>query len=166
MKQKSIIALLFTLSTISCSNDDERSPLLGTWITEACAQASDIDGTPIERWVRGLYKFNFYGDIEIGHNSYSDSDCTHLIDNNSPSDLDTPLIFVDNGDRTLLEGISGRALSISFGEGEELILNDGFYTINSGSLCFSEVFIFEPVTFDVSKTGDKQIDFERCLTRP
>jgi hypothetical protein len=169
MKLKSITTILLTLFIISCGNDNDSdtSPLLGgIWATESCGQAEDSNGAPVDRWAIGLYKFTIGGTIQSGHRFYSDSDCTQLIETQSPSDLDVPVTYEDTGEQRLQEGIDGRGLTINFGQADDFITVDGFYTINEGSLCFSDAFTFEPTRFGVSEAGTDEIDFEHCLTRP
>jgi hypothetical protein len=167
MKKRSVITILITLFNLSCGNDDsDNSPLLGTWITESCAQAVDSNDAPIDLWLVGLYKFTVDSTIQMGHRHYSDSDCTLHIKTQSPSDLDVPVTYEDTGEQRLQEGIDGRGLTINFGEADNFIVTDGFYVINEGSLCFSDAFSFEPARFGVSESGSIEIDFEHCLTRP
>ncbi|MEW8624713.1 MAG: hypothetical protein AB2551_03060 [Candidatus Thiodiazotropha sp.] len=161
------LCLALFISGCGSDNDSDPSPLLGRWVTESCEQAKYEDGTPTNTWYRGYYEFTVFQTIQLEHSTYSDSNCTQFLDVTSPPDNNIlAATYQDTGERQLQEGISGRGLTIELGEDERRIDVDAFYTINNGSLCFSDAFTFEALIFGVSETGSDNIDFEHCLTRP
>jgi hypothetical protein len=158
-----IIGLLAT--GCNDNNDTNSSPLLGVWVTESCEQASDDNGMFVNLWLKGLYEFTKYGTIREGYEEYTDSGCEILNDTVEPYEDTVPITYTDQGQVVLQEGINGDALLIEMGEGTELVSVDGFYTINSGSLCFSDAFTFEATVFGITQSGEEAIDFEHCLTK-
>jgi len=142
------------------------SPLIGTWVTESCEQASDSNDMLLNTWAKGLYEFTNQGTIRIGNEQYSDSNCTVPGSTQAPSDTAIPIIYKDNGSQLLQEGINGAGLLIEVGTGSQVSSVDAFYTINNNSLCFSDAFTFEALTFGISEIGASSIDFGSCLSRP
>ena len=166
---KIIPVVLLSAVLSGCGGGDSdpfTSPLLGVWITELCEQAIDNNGVPVDSWVRGLYEFTVQGTIRRGSEVYSDANCVTLVSTTAPSDLTVPFTYKDNGPELLQEGINGAALFVEFGSGDQVASVNGFYTINNGSLCFSEAFTFGVSTIGVSESGSLSINFNNCLARP
>ena len=168
MKSRSIIIGLVALLTTGCNSDSNTniSPLLGIWVTESCAQASDSNGIPVNVWVKSLYEFTTYGTIRLGREEYTDSNCVTFSDVVAPAEAQIPITYTDQGQVLLQEGIAGGDLLIEMGEGAQFLSVKAFYTINNGSLCFSDAFTFEATTFGISQSGTDAIDFNNCLTMP
>jgi len=170
MKTHGICLSIFWLLLSGCDSDsssnNESSPLLGTWVTEACEQASDSNGALINLWLKGLYEFTAQGTILLGNETYSDSNCITLSSTIPLNNGAIPAIYQDLGPTLLQEGIDGGGLSIEISAGAQLLSIDAFYTINNSALCFSDVFTFEALTFALSEAGTAAIDFNNCLTRP
>ena len=168
MQQQTL--LLFTLLTLSitgCDNDSDsdnrQSPLSGTWTTVSCEQASDNEQTPVNIWYKGLYEFTLYGTIRLGSRQYSDSNCSIITDTTLPDEMEIPITYQNQGPRLLEEGIDGGGLLIEMGAGEQITSVEAFYTINDGTLCFSDAFTFEALMFGISEAGSTAIDFDHCL---
>jgi len=161
---------------VACSENDGNpsnnhssnitSSLIGTWTTESCEQGTDINGSLVSIWSRGLYEFTSTGTIKKGNETYLDSNCVSLNNTQLPSELPEPVIFNDLGELLLQEGINGGSLFIQMTFGSQTQSNTAFYTINSNSLCFSDVFAFQALTFSVYPSGSTAINFNRCLTQP
>ena len=166
MKQTGITIVLSILILSGCDNDDNNSPLLGIWQTEVCEQTTDSNNQPLDSWVKGIYEFTVQGTIRLGHYLYTDSNCSLLSISHEPTELPDPVTFQDKGQQLLQEGINGGSLYIEMPNPNQMQTFDGFYTINNGSLCFSEAFIFEASTFAVVPYGLVDINFNNCLTRP
>lgn len=140
--------------------------MLGIWITESCERASDSNGVLVNTWLKALYEFTAYGTIRIGHERYTDSNCSSPSDTMDPAEAQIPITFTDQGEVLLQEGVDGGGLLIEMGEGQQFVSIEAFYTINNDSLCFSDAFTFEALEFGISQTGTDAIDFENCLTMP
>ena len=166
------------LSGCGGDNDSSQSVLVGVWMTEACDQATDSNGALINIWGKGLYEFtttetitvdqvtfSSQGTIRLGQLMYSDSNCVTATDTNVPAEIDPPVLYADGGQELLQEGIPGNKLIISLTAPNSIQRVSGFYTLDTGSLCFSEYFAFEPFSFDVSPMGPTGIDFENCLVK-
>jgi hypothetical protein len=158
-----IIGLLAT--GCNGNNDTNSSPLLGVWVTESCEQASDSNGMFVNFWLKGLYEFTEHGTLLKGYEEYTDSSCEIPHDTVEPHEDTIPITYTDQGQVVLQEGINGGELVIEMGEGTGLVSVDGFYTINSGSLCFSDAFTFEATEFGITQSGADAIDFDHCLTK-
>jgi hypothetical protein len=166
MKRRSIIFVIVALLTTGCNSDNNTnsSPLLGIWITESCAQASDSNGMPVNVWVKALYEFTTFGTIRVGREVYTDSNCVTLSDTVDPAESQIPIRYADQGQVLLQEGITGGNLLIEMNDGAQLLSVEAFYTINNGALCFSDAFTFEATVFGISQSGTDAIDFNNCLT--
>ena len=144
------------------------SPLIGTWITESCEQAVDINMMPIDTWVKGLYKFTDQGTIQVGKNNYYDSDCINLSFSYPPYERINPnehTKYVDNGELLLQEGINGNSLLI---ENSLSFYNKPlsfFFTIHNNILCFSDAIKFEAQVFSITTDGSESINFINCLIK-
>lgn len=167
-----IIGIILSLTTLliggceNSNNDSSNSPLLGVWVTESCEQASDNTGAPVNVWLKSLYEFTDQGSIRVGREEYTESNCSTASNLVEPSEGQVPIKYTDQGQVLLQEGINGGSLFIEMGEGAQLVSLDAFYSINNGSLCFSDAFTFEALTFGISQSGTDAIDFSNCLTRP
>lgn len=165
MKGTGIIGLCVFL-LIGCESSNTNSSLPGVWQTESCQQATDSNGQPVNIWAKGIYDFTSQGTIRIGHKSYTDSNCSLLSTSQEPTEFPVTVTFQDKGQLILQEGINGSSLYIEMHTPGQMQSFDGFYTINSGSLCFSEAFRFEVFTFAVVPFDVVDINFNNCLTRP
>ena len=158
-----ILVTLLLVAIIGCQHSDsdqELSPLVGQWITESCDQVSN-------HWTKAIYEFTAQGTIRLGNELYSDSNCIVLVTALPPEEsIAVPMTYQDHGPRLLQEGIDGRSISIQMGKNDQIASADAFYTINNGSLCFSDSITLEAVTFGVAQSGGDAIDFDNCLTRP
>ncbi len=168
MDRNLILFCLIGSLVSACNSDDEKneSPLLGLWITESCEQATDSSDMPVNTWLKGLFEFTRGGVILLGHEYYSDSNCIQLTERKEPMEAEVPILYTDYGQTILEEGISGNGLAIEMGEGVQHFAVDAYYTINNGSLCFSDAFTFEAAVFGISQTGSDSIDFNHCLVSP
>ena len=178
MKRVTIVVLILLFSGCGSDNEGSQSLLVGAWITERCEQATDSKGVLINLWGKGLYEFTAQGTltvgqvtysdqgiIRIGQVVYSDSNCETVIDTTDPAPLDQPVLYRDLGETLLQEGIAGYGLVISLTAPKSVQSTNGFYTLNNGSLCFSDNFTIEPFRFGVSPSGSSAIDFENCLVK-
>ena len=165
MKITEIILSLTALLIAGCEDSNNNSPLSGIWVTESCDQASDINGSPVNLWLKALYEFTAQGTIRLGREQYSDSNCITLTSTTEPADTANPIIYQDHGSLTLQEGIEGHRINISFASQGLSLDVEAFYTINNGILCFSEAYTFEPTGFGVSQAGSTAIDFNNCLIK-
>lgn len=163
-----VVVALSILSGCGGGTDEIQpiSPLMGVWITESCDQASDSNGTLVNFWLKALYEFTTQGEILIGREEYSDSNCVTLNNTVSPATVNTPITYQDGGAKLLQEGINGGGLLIEIGAGAQLLSIDAFYTINNNSLCFSDAFTFDALGFGISELGTDAIDFDNCLIMP
>jgi len=163
-----LFLLLSVIAFTGCSEDNnsknnENSPLLGKWDTQLCEQIIDSSNTPpTTTWAKGTYEFFQNGDILFSTNSYTDSNCTTIAFNtlNTTSSIAS---FLDLGETTLEEGISGNKLNIELQGPDQTISTNGFYTINNNTLCFSLSYSFEPSSFGISLSERAPIDFTDCL---
>ena len=177
------MTVIFVLGLMAgCGGGDSNinsSPLVGVWITEMCEQAIN-DNIEITAWVKGLFEFTTQGTvtvgnvsysdqgiIKLGHIAYSDSNCVISTSTQTPSDvrIGQPILYQDLGEEVLQEGILGSRLTIGLTTPESIQSVTGFYTLNNGSLCFSDNVTFEPFSSGVSPTGSSAIDYENCLTK-
>ncbi len=160
--------IIISFLIVGCQGDRSNniSPLLGNWITNSCEQASDSGGSPINKWLVGLFEFTPQGTIRFGHKEYADSDCVTLNSSVAPANGDIPVMYNDKGPQTLQEGIEGDKLLIEMGSGDQFVSREAYYTINDGKLCFSDAFTFEALKFGISESGADAIDFSHCLVRP
>ena len=166
---KLVITVILTILSGCGGGTDETqpaSPLIGVWITESCEQASDSNGTLVNIWLKALYEFTTQGEILIGREEYSDSNCVTHNNTVEPTTLNTSVTYQDRGTKLLQEGIDGGGLLIEMGTGNQFVSVDAFYTINNSLLCFSDAFAFEALGFGVSESGTDAIDFNNCLIMP
>ncbi|MET0026043.1 MAG: hypothetical protein ABW101_00280 [Candidatus Thiodiazotropha sp.] len=149
-----------------CNSDGKQNetPLIAVWVTDSCEQALYETGQPSNTWVRGLYQFTHEGSLLVGYEMYADASCFSVSSKKLPFDPQLTISFSDDGPVTLEEGIIGHPLTITMGEGDQLVSVDAYYTINDGSLCVSDAFTLEALSFGISPTGMDAIDFEHCLT--
>lgn len=143
------------------------SPLVGTWLTDACTQMTGDDGTPLEHWAQGLYTFYSSGTLAARFNQYADADCitpTLLVE-----DLSEPatsaISYQDLGEETLEGGIPGGKIVVRAETDSSTYEFQGYYAIDNGSLCFSHKLNFDPLSISSLDTEGTDIDFEKCLTR-
>jgi hypothetical protein len=167
MNKLTITLCLNVLLVVGCDDNDSdsRSPLLGTWITEACEQAYDSNGLPVNIWIKSIYEFTSLGAIRIGLEEHTDPSCQKSSNVLEPTENLTLISYIDQGEVLLQEGISGGSLYIDMSNATESLSIDSFYTINDGTLCFSGAFTFGALTFGITQTGTDAIDFENCLVR-
>ncbi len=59
---------------------------------------------------------------------------------------------------TLEEGIEGGKITVNFNAEEQIMVVEGFYTINNDSLCFSDNLNFEPYIVSTSEAEYTTID--------
>lgn len=170
MKMKIVVVLIALMtSLIGCHHGEkngESPKLLGQWITDTCAQGNDDENSSIGQWARGVYAFHVSGMITISLRFFEDSSCSGsftLIE--SESSLDSSLTYEDHGTVTLEEGIEGGEIAVNFRFEEKDIIVEGFYSINSASLCFSDNLNFEPYIVSTSEAEYTTIDFEKCLSK-
>ena len=161
---KHLFIILTIIVFTGCDDNDNsqqniNSPLLGKWETQLCEQSNNL---PFTTWAKATYEFFQNGDIIFSTNSYTDSNCTTIAFNTlNPA---SPIAaFLDLGETTLEEGISGHKLNIEIQPPDQIISTDGFYTINNNILCFSLSYSFEPTTFGISLSEITPIDFTNCL---
>ena len=162
-----IILLSIFLSGCHHDNsDNDKSVLLGNWITEACEQSVNSDGGLINQWAQGIYLFQSNGDIEMSFRSFSDSSCSGEYEPIQRTVVTNfSLTFIDNGKVTLEEGIEGGSISVTFDFEEQNMVTEGFYTINSELLCFSDNLNFDPNGISTSEAEYSSIDFEKCMSK-
>ena len=169
MKKRNYSTYCLFLLLIGCNGSSNKSPLLGSWVTESCKQSTNSSGEPQDIWLRGLYQFTTKGKILYDTDKYEDSDCISLKNNIITSENTINFTYQDSGAVVLQEGIDGGELLIEMNpEGPilEPISVKGFYTINNGTLCLSDAFTFEANRFGVSELSSDDIDFNNCLIRP
>ena len=114
MNKVILLTTLFTMLS-ACGgggNNDasSTSPLIGVWVTEACAQASDSNGAPVNIWLKALYEFTNQDTILLGQERYCDSNCITLSGTDNPAEQIISITFKDQGSKTLQEGIDGGGL--------------------------------------------------------
>jgi len=151
------------LSGCGSSSDDESTPLVGKWITEACEQVSDTNNVLVDVWARGIYEFTEQGAILFGLEIYSDSNCITF---SSTQSGNSAADYNDLGPLQLQEGVDGGSLVIEMGTGTQFLSIDAFYTISNNVLCFSDAFTFEVFSFGIAESGTTAIDFNNCLAKP
>jgi hypothetical protein len=167
-----MIVIFLMAGCNSNDNSAERSPLNGYWITDVCEHVEWNSDMPAympsnEMWVKGIYEFKYGGQIRQFLQYYPDSSCTGDIELYEPTlEPNKYPTFADLGEETLEEGIQGGRILIDFPMIPNVLLGsvEGFYTINSGSLCFSQNLHFNAMSWGISEVGDTNIDFEQCLT--
>lgn len=146
-----VIALVISGCEVEQQNDSP-SPLVGTWLTDACEQMADAEGTPVEQWARGLYSFYSSGTLVARFNQYGDSGCTtatQLVDDLSEPAA-SPTSYRDLGEETLENGIAGGGVVIWAETDSTTYEFQGYYTVNNGSLCFSNKLNFDPLSISSS----------------
>jgi hypothetical protein len=166
-----IVAFLM-IGCNSNENSGELSPLNGYWVTDACESVDWNNDMPAytdsnETWVKGIYEFRYGGQIRQFIQFYPDSSCTGDIELYEPTvEPGKSPTFVDLGEETLEEGIQGGRIAIDFPMMPDVLLDsiEGFYTINSGSLCFSRNLHFSAMSWGITEWEETNIDFEKCLT--
>ena len=167
MKVCNITMLVISLSLTACkgsSENNESSPIIGSWATQACAQLTDNNGAPINVWVKGYYDFTVNGSISFYREGYTDSNCTTEHQNFIPGSFSV-VTFKDNGATTLQEGIQGHKIFINFMHLSPNVSSNGFYTINNNTLCFSDTFVLEANRFGINQPDISDIDFNNCLVK-
>ncbi|MBD3669550.1 MAG: hypothetical protein HUJ29_02165, partial [Gammaproteobacteria bacterium] len=135
------------------------------WITNSCQQVPDSNENIIEYWSKGSYEFTTSNEIIFGNTTYSDSNCISEISSQTSNVDGFGVAYQDLGEAVLQEGINGRGVSIEMGADANRITVSGYYTIINNTLCLSDAFTLEPLTFNVSPEGSKSIDFANCLGR-
>ena len=176
---RGVLVILFLVATTGCGGGDNSissSTIVGTWITERCEQDTDRNGVLLNTWSKGLYEFTpqttvilervafeDHGAINFGRVTYSDSNCEVITDIQARIALEQPVLYQDLGEVILQEGILGHEFIVVFTMPDSFRSVDGFYTLNNGSLCFSDVFLsvfHANLTFPTESTA---IDFDNCL---
>jgi len=152
------------LSACSSEGDTEDSPLVGTWITEACGQMSDDSGNQLDAWSRGLFEFSGDGRLLLGFREYGDSNCQTLTRTQAPADQGLDLRFADLGETTLPDGLEGRRLRITEGSFPPSFSSEGTYLIMQRQACFSYAFRFRPTGIGFS-SDSADINYLDCLQR-
>jgi hypothetical protein len=132
MNRLVITICLNALLVVGCGNSDSNSssPLPGLWITEACDQASDSNGSPVMVWIKSIYEFTSLGTIRIGLEEYTDSSCQVSGNVIEPTESQALITYIDQGEVLLQEGIEGGSLLIDMSTDMQSMSMDAFYTIN------------------------------------
>lgn len=167
--RKLFFLLALSASISGCQQNDagdQSLSLEGNWITNACAQATDVDDNPLDFWAKGLYEFHDHGSLVPVLRAYSDSSCTGTYEETRLTDTGTAqLSYLELGALTLEEGIDGGRFTLTIVYNDEALSTDGFYTINGNELCISGNIRLDPIGISTSQAGSTAIDFENCLIR-
>ncbi len=164
---KYFIFVAVSILITSCSNSsDENTPLIGRWVTQACTQATNSNGALVDAWFKANYEFTATGLVFFEPEQYTDSQCVTRAQTQTTENPDPVATYADQDESILQEGIQGHGITLSFITPTDTPKIDGFYTINDGALCFSGIFIFEPLKFGYSEVGgDSAINFDDCLVK-
>ncbi len=162
---KYFIFIAISVVITSCSNSSsENTELIGHWKTQACTQATDSNDVLVDAWFKADYEFTSNGSIFFNRERYSDAQC--IVKAQTIVNPDPVASYRDQGETTLQEGMQGHGFTISFPTPGNTSEVDGFYTVNNGVLCFSGIYIFEPLKFGFSEVaGDSAINFDDCLVQ-
>ena len=148
------------------SSGSQNIQLIGKWLTESCEQATDSNGVSVDAWFKSEYEFTATGFIFFVPEHYTDAQCITKAQTQTTVNPDLVVTHTDQGKIILQEGIPGYGITLSFETPNETIAVDGFYTINSGVLCFSGIFNFGTLRFGFSEVaGDSAINFDDCLAK-
>ena len=146
--------------------NNQSSPLVGSWLTDACSQMTESNGDVLDIWGRGVYQFYANGAVVPRARLYSDSSCSGNFELLSQLDVsNTPFSFEDCGEEALEEGVDGGRLIFSIVVDGEMNDIEGFYYLNDGVLCLSDNINLEPFAISSSSLELESIDFEKCLSR-
>lgn len=170
---KKFLVVLISVITIGCQHDNSNeatSPLMGAWLTNACElneipESSALKDSPLPFWGKGLYVFHVDGHISHDILAFEDSSCSgesRLL--KTQVENEDLLLFSDLGQEILEEGVEGGRIMITINLDEPGTI-EGFYTINSGSLCFSDRLNFHAFFWLGREIESKAIDFENCLSK-
>ena len=179
---KGVIVILLLGVIAGCGggdNSSNSSSIVGVWITERCEQVVDRNGVLQDTWGKGLYEFTTQatvtleragfevdGVIKIGNIIYSDSNCEVITSSQAPTESEQPVVaYQDLGEEVLQEGIPGHRFVVIFAMPDSARFVNGFYTINNGSLCFSDIFLSVFHWTLSFPTESPAIDFENCLVK-
>lgn len=164
--------VLLAVTLLGACNHNESgapsSPLIGEWITTACEQAVDGSDNPIDLWMRGIFMFEEGGVIVYSYEEHEDSSCTGTATIVTPDVIGETGTFEELRSVLLEEGINGTVIRFTSPvdpDTGDAFSVDAFYTINSGTLCFSRGARFVPSGYQISMAGASAIDFENCLKR-
>lgn len=148
----------------ACSSGSDPS-LIGTWFTNACEQATDQLGPHEGLWGKGKYTFTENSAITTSVQLYNDSNCSETGILIQPDNPGPTLTYISSETITLQEGIDGHEFDIIFPLDAGPSTTEGFYTINEGSLCFSDNINFNVYSVNTSSGSSTSIDFEKCLVK-
>jgi len=165
MKLVTYIAMSIIITACSNSGTNDSSPLVDTWLTQACAQGTSSSGSPVNEWFIGRYEFTASGLLIFEPDQYEDSQCVTKSESQTIIHTGSPPSYIDVDPTILQEGIQGHMITIIFQDPSNNYSFDGFYTINNNVLCFSEKFTFEPLGFGAESSGSDAIDFNECLVK-
>jgi hypothetical protein len=167
--RKALFSLVLLGLLAGCQQNDsgdQSMSLEGSWITNACVQATDINDNPLDFWAKGLYEFHDNGSLVPVLRAYSNSSCTGAYEETILADIGTAqLSYFELGTLTLEEGIDGGEFTLTMVYNNEALSTDGFYTVNGNELCLSANIRLDPIGITTSQVESTAIDFENCLTR-
>jgi len=165
MKTLAILAITVIISACSNSDNNNNSPIVGKWLTEACEQAPLEMGPYEGEWGKGIYEFTQENTIKTSVQLYFGSTCTVATTLIVPDNSGKYLSYTDSGSVLLKEGITGNKFTIIFTTSTPPATIDGFYNISNERLCFSDGFSFDPfyTRINGSATTTNNINFEKCL---
>jgi len=163
MKKSALIIICIYLS--ACNGDGNDSELQGNWITKSCEQATERLGSHEGKYCKGIYAFTSANTLTSSIQFYSGAACDVATDKLEPSSSGKPITYSDLGVVTLQEGIGGSQLNLILPVQDAPVTIEGFYTLTSGELCFSDNMNFNVYSFSSSSSETDSIDFEKCLVK-